>query len=329
MNDSMVLRQRSFVRLGVVALSVLLALCVAICMVSPAEAQAKTYKIKSAKQWSQIAKHKGGTFKLMKNITLKDASQYLVIKKNKKYIIDLNGHKVTTGNTGSDTAPLTVKKGKVFLKSSKKNKGVLYSTEMGTVHVTGTGKLWLRGAGVVNDYVDFRNGSNAAFYVSGKGKLYLNYGTVMSIGNGVYAIGKAKVYTTGAGTKKYPVIRAAMLEANGLSFTHYGSAILVASANVKLSLKGGSFGTKSTPDAALTTITGTTWYPQSGHYPMLDTKGKALKIPAGYKCVDLSGARIYVTAPFSGAYSAIDATKRITTQVSDKEGYYIVYILKA
>jgi len=49
---------------------------------------AKTYKIKSASDWKKISKKKkGGTFKLMKDITLKK-SKYLTINRNRKYVIE-------------------------------------------------------------------------------------------------------------------------------------------------------------------------------------------------------------------------------------------------
>ena len=45
MNDSMVLRQRNHMRIGVMALAAVLAACVALCMVLPAQAQAASYTL--------------------------------------------------------------------------------------------------------------------------------------------------------------------------------------------------------------------------------------------------------------------------------------------
>ena len=193
------------------------------CCVTAEPVHAKTYKIRTASDWKNIGKKNGGTFKLMKDIKLTSEKQYLTISKNKKYTIDLNGHKVATTYSGVNlrtVCPLTVKKGTVILKSSKKNKGVLYSTEAAAVTVTGSAKFYLKSGAIVDDAVEFRSDVTSAVALADKAKCYISGASmVQSIGNGVAMLGKSKLYLTG-----HPYIRAGANNYTG-QFTHYGNGI--------------------------------------------------------------------------------------------------------
>ena len=284
-----------------------------------AKSKGKVHKIKTAKQWKNIAKYKGGKFKVVKNIKLKKTSQYLTIKKNKKYTIDLNGHKVVTTYSGTDfrsACPLTIKKGTVVLKSSKKNKGVLYSTEMVGISVMNKAKLYVKSGTIVNDTVNFKSGAAAAIATSGNAKCYLQKDCkIRSVNNGVYLIGKSKIYTTG-----HPWVRAGYLETS-MPFTHYGAAIVSGDTTVKMSLKGGSFGTMAEPDIFSTDITGSVYrYINSGFYPILDMKGGSLKTAKGYKYVDANKKTVKISTYFM--------QKMLETTVKDSAGYYTIYVVK-
>ena len=305
------------------------------CFPFSGRAYAKTYKVKNAADWKNIAKYNGGTFKVTKNIKLTSEKQYLTIKKNKKYTIDLNGHKVTTTYVGKElrsVCPLVIEKGTVILKSSKKNKGVLYSTETAAVTVGGKAKFYLKNGSIVNDAVEFRSNMPSGIYLTGNAKCYLQGASlVQSIGNGVTMMGSSTLSLTG-----HPLIRAGANTFTG-QFTHYGSGINVATPGCKLSLKGGSIGTKASPDASVSSVTGTYNYVQSGDYPIYDKNGKTLKAAKGYKFVDAKGNNVPITSSFdsfgpNAAYylqlSGANPDRRLTTTTKSSDGYYMIYIVK-
>ena len=316
-----------------IALIFMLCLCA---FASPAYAKTKSkktkvYKIKTAADWKNISKKNGGSFKLTKDIRLSSTKQYLIINKNKKYTIDLNGHKVYTTYAGAvsrTTCPLEIKKGTVILKSSKKNKGVLYSTETSAVTVEGKAKFYLKSGAIVNDAVEFRSDVIHGLCLTDSAKGYIqNDAKIMSIGSGIIMIGKSRLYTSG-----HPFIRAGVSTLTGM-FTHYGCGIAVISPNCKLSLKGGSFGTKATPDTVVTGALGSLIiYTGSGDYPVMDKSGKVLKIPSGYKCVDAKGANVPVLpSNLSLMYPAmayLGGESKLETWQQDSAGYYTVFILK-
>ena len=301
---------------------------------SPAYAKSKktkVYKIKTAADWKNISKKNGGTFKLTKDIRLSSTKQYLTIKKNKKYTIDLNGHKVYTTYSGvrlRTVCPLEIQKGTVILKSSKKNKGVLYSTETSAVTVGGKAKFYLKSGAIVNDAVEFRSDTVNGICLTDSAKCYLqNDSKIMSIGSGIIMMGKSRLYTSG-----HPFVHAGVNNNTG-QFTHYGCGIAIISANCKVSLKGGSFGTKATPDTVVTGIMGGTYiYTGSGDYPVMDKTSKVLKIPNGYKVVDVKGnnvpvlpsnlAIMYPQMAYLGGESKLEVWNK------DTAGYYTVFILK-
>lgn len=85
------------------------AVMIAVCMFAliggfaPKSVEAKTYKIKNKKQLSQIPEHKGGTFKLTKDIKLGpyDFAFYLTDADKGaggKFVIDFNGHQIKGSN---------------------------------------------------------------------------------------------------------------------------------------------------------------------------------------------------------------------------------------
>ena len=364
MSESMIARgSRSRVVLVLVAA---LAACVALCLALPARAlaleiaaagdagalsaqdvtmqaqKAKVHKVCNAKQWHAISKYKGGTFKIMKNITLPSESYYLNIRKSKKYVIDLNGHKVKTAYTGvplRTVCPLNVAGGTVILKNSKK-KGMLYSTETAAVTIQGYGKFYLKNATIVNNATEFRSDITSGIMVYGKGKCYLQgKSRIQSIGNGVALFEKSRLYATGN-----PWVRAGANTYEG-QFMHYGCGINIASRDARVSLKGGSYGTKASPDAALDSPVGTFMYAQSANYPILDQFGYALEKAVGkkYKVVDAKGHVVKVRGSnLSDYYDGVNAPsweellaelgykpeQRYTTYETDKAGYYSVYIKK-
>ncbi len=271
--------------------------------------QAKVHKIKTAADWHKIGTYSGGTFKVVNDIKLKKLNQYLSITKNEKYVIDLNGHKVQTTYSGDQvekrSAPLEISNGTVVIKdSSKKKKGVFRSTEGATVLVEKSAKFYLKGGTINNDFLDYNNIACSAIMAVGTSKVNLNGGNVTGIVHGVFASDSASISTTGVGTKTYPYIRG-----------KDGCGIGVGSENVKLTLKGGSFGTAATPD-----IGGWT---QSGWYPVLDTAGNSLKTAKGCKYVDSNGDTVEITTTLFGM------SKRLTTDVKSPDGYYTVYVVKA
>ena len=293
---------------------------------------AKTYKVRTAKDWKNISKYKGGTFKIMKNINLTSTAQYLTINKNKKYTIDLNGHKVATTYKGASlrtACPLVINKGTVILKSSKKNKGVFYSTETAAITVGGKAKFYLKSGAVVDDAVEFRSDITSAIFITQNATGYIQGNSIIqSIGNGIVVQLNGKLYVTGS-----PYVRAGANNYTGM-FTHYGCGIAVQGTGCKLSLKGGSFGTKASYDATLTTPVSSYNYAMSGSYPVLDIYGKVLTTEPGYKYVDATGA----TVPIKGSnlddiYPWFSATyggeKKLTTKVTDGQGYYTVYVVPA
>ncbi len=300
-----------------------------LCILFPAKSTfAKTYKIRTAADWKNISKRKGGKFKLTKNIKL-GKKNYLKITKNKKYVIDLNGHKVTDSGNGSQSSPLTINTGTVVLKTSKKKGGVLYSKEWMAVQVNKKGKLYVKSGAVVNDTVEFRTGLASAIYLTGNAKCYLQ-GTaiIKSINNGVAMMGKSRLYLTGR-----PRIRAGSLRTN-MNFTHFGSGINILESGCKVSLKGGVIGTMATPD---TTINGLT-YTGSGSYPILDRTGKCLKLNSRYRYLDMNAKPVAITGSNVDALfqritgstgsSGLPGEKKLTTSVKDTEGYYSIFIKK-
>lgn len=304
---------------------------------------AKVIKIKTAKQWRDISKYKGGNFKIMKNIKLPSEKYYLTIKYNKKYNIDLNGKTVKTAYTGvplRTVSPLYIKAGTVTLKTSNKaDKGMLYSTETAAVTVEGKAKFYLKSGSVVNNATEFRSDITSAIFLYGNAKCYLQgKSKVQSIGNGVALFGNSRLYATGN-----PWVRAGANNYKG-QFTHYGCGVNIASKNARISLKGGSYGTKATPDATLWSPAGSMTYAQSANYPILDQFGFATLTAKGYKYVDAKGnvvtrkgsnlSEYYngVTAPSWTALLAqfgMAEEQRMTTTVQDALGYYTVYVKKA
>ncbi len=319
----------SFARRIIMAI-LLVVSCFGLCFLTSGKAYAKTYSVKSASDWKKIGTYNGGTFKLTKNIKLTNKKQYLTITKNKKYVIDLNGHKITTSYAGTELrgiCPLTIKKGTVVLQSPKSNKGVLYSTEQGAVHVEGSAKFYFKSGMIVNDAVEFRSDlvfgvalfDNARCYLQGSSK-------IQSINHGVIMNGKSKLYLTG-----HPYIRAGAMNTK-MNFTHYGSGISVLSPGCTLSLKGGSIGTKATPDTGVSNFLGSYNYVMSGDYPIYDKNGKTLKAAKGYKFVDYKKKNVAITSTldslYPGAGALFGGDKRLTTKVADPKGFYTIYIVK-
>ena len=299
---------------------------------SPKAAYAKTYKISNASDWYNISKYNGGTFKVTKDIKLTSEKQYLTISKNKKYIIDLNGHKVATTYAGTElrtVCPLSIKSGTVIIKSSKKNKGVLYSTETAAIIVSGQAKLYVESGSIVDDAVEFRNDITSAIMLSGNAKGYVRgKSRIQSIGNGIAVDGNAQLSVSGS-----PYIRAGANDYSGM-FMHYGNGIVVTSRTAKLSLKGGSIGTKADPDSALGSPVGTYTYAMSANYPVLDMYGKVLKVQKGYKYVDANGQEVPIKGDnlddiYPGLLESVGlGEKRLTTAVLSPDGYYTIYVVK-
>lgn len=276
---------------------------------STLSSQAKVYKINTAADWHRIGTYSGGTFKVMKDIKLKKLSQYLSIAKNAKYVIDLNGHKVQTTYSGDQvekrSAPLEISKGTVVIKdSSKKNKGVFRGTEGVTVLVEKSAKFYLKSGTINNDFLDYNNVACSAIMAVDTSSVFLNGGNVTGIVHGVFATDSASIKTTGVGANTYPYVRG-----------KDGCGIGVGSANVTLTLKGGSFGTAATPDSG-------SWV-MSGWYPVLDSTGNSLKTAKGCKYVDSNGDEVPITTTLYGM------SKRLTTNVKSADGYYTVYVVKA
>ena len=303
-----------------------MAVCISAGFMRAETAYAKTYKIKTANDWKNIAKKKGGTFKLTKNIKLK-RKQYLTISKNKKYVIDLNGHTVTDNGTGSTACPLAVKKGTVTLKSSKKGKGVLYSKEWMAVTVTGNAKFYLKSGAIVNDTTEFRTGLASGIYVGNSASCYVQGGTIRSVNNGVAVADSGKLYVTGT-----PRICAGYLNTT-MNFTHYGSGIYIQSATCKLVLQGGSIGTMSNPDTVTLGAMGSLIiYTGSGHYPVLDRSGKVLAKTPGYKFVDAGGNErpVYpsnLALMYPQMAGLFPGESKLETWTKDAEGYYTIYVI--
>jgi len=303
-----------------------------------AKSKAKIHKIKTAADWNKISKYKGGTFKLTKNIKLSNKNKYLTISKNKKYTIDLNGHKVYTTYTGTQlrsVCPLVINKGTVTIKdSSKKKKGVLYSTETVAITIGGKSKLYVKSGMIVNDAVEFRSNMPSGIIMTGKSKVYLQGSSkVRSIGNGITMLtGSPSLFLTG-----HPYIRAGANNFTGM-FTHYGSGINVAAPGAKLSIKGGSIGTKASTDISYSTIASTQSYVMSGDYPIYDKNGKTLKTAKGYKYVDAKGNTVSISneldniIPGASAYmsqvAGFSGAKRLTTTTKSSDGFYTIYVVK-
>ena len=324
-------------RKRLILITVFIAACIFTGLFSSQNAYAKTYKIKTASDWAAIGKKKGGTFKLTKNIKLSKTSQYLTISKNKKYVIDLNGHKVYTTYAGVEirsVCPLVVSKGTVTLKdSSKKKKGVLYSTETAAVTLLGKAKFYHKSGMIVNDAVEFRSNMPSGIIMDGSSKCYLQGSAkVQSIGNGITMVGSASLSLTG-----HPMIRAGANNFKG-QFMHYGSGINIATPTCKLSIKGGNIGTKASTDTSLTTITGTQNYIMSGDYPIYDKNGNTLKTAKGYQYVDAKGNVVSITneldnivpggSAFMQALTGSGGGKRLTTTTLSSDGYYTIYVVK-
>lgn len=308
--------------------------------VSKDVSQGKVYTIKTAAQWHNIGLYKGGTFKLGKNIVLANEKQYLTINKNYTYKIDLNGYQVKTAYTGvplRTVAPLYITKGTVTLTNSK-TKGLLYSTETAAVVVEGSAKFYQKNATIVNNATEFRSDITSGVMTYGTSKYYLQ-GTskIQSIGNGVALFGSSRMYATGN-----PWVRAGANEYKG-QFTHYGSGISIASKTARISLQGGSYGTKASADISLWSPAVTMTYAQSANYPILDQMGYAMDsaIGKGYQVVDAKGAIVKPRGSnLSDYYDGVNAPswteligklgykeeQRYTTTVKDSAGYYAVYV---
>lgn len=268
----------------------------------------------------------------MKNIKLNSTSKYLTINKNRKYIIDLNGHTVSTTYRGAAlrvACPLVINKGKVYLRSSdRKHKGMLYSTETAAITVGGKAKFYLQSGSVVDNATEFRSDVTSAIFLTQNARGEIS-GTsrVQSIGNGIAVQLNASLYVKGN-----PYIRAGANNYTGM-FTHYGNGIVLQSRNAKLSLKGGSIGTKASPDKALSTPVSTYYYAMSANYPVLDMYGKSLKVESGYKYVDAYGRTVNIKGSnldaiypwFSSVYGG---ERKLTTYTKSSDGYYTIYVRK-
>lgn len=309
--------------------------CTGACFTSPSKTYAKTLKVKSATDWHNISKYKGGTFKLTRNIKLSKPAQYLTITKNKKYTIDLNGYKVYTTYAQKELrayCPLTIEKGTVILKSSKKNKGVLYSTETAAVTVGNKAVFYLKSGMIVNDAVEFRSNMPTGIYLANHAKCYIQGASkVQSIGNAIAMFDYSSLFLTG-----HPLIRAGASNIKG-QFTHYGSGINITSPSCKVSLKGGTIGTMASPPAVVNNFLGAYEFQQSGDFPIYDKNGKTLKAAKGYKFVDAKKNDVPITSSFDSfgpnaayylALSGASPDKRLTTTVTSSDGYYSIYIVK-
>ena len=322
-------------KLTLAAIAIATALCLALCIALPAPAlatgyqagsvttqgktvatkakkKAKVHKIRTAAQWHNISKYKGGTFKIMKNIKLSNKKYYLSITKNKKYTIDLNGKKVYTTYKGKTykkrSAPLEMTKGTLVIKDSTARKaGILRGTEAATVCIGGKAKLYLKSGTINNDFLNTQSTSATALLVYGNAAAHLNGGAVVGIVHGVSVTEKAKLYTTGAGTATYPYVRGTN-----------GCGVLVGSKSATLSIGGGSFGTKAAPD----------WFEwrQSGWYPVLAVGSTVLKQASGLKYVDAKNNTVGITSAFAVTSGL---AKRLTTTVKAADGYYTIYTVKA
>lgn len=309
------------------------------------QTQAKVRKVYTATQYRNIGRYKGGTFKIMKNITLPNEEYYLTISKNKKYTIDLNGKKIITAYKGVSlrtVCPLFIKKGTVVMKSSKKNKGVFYSRETAAVTVQGSAKFYLKSGSIVNDAVEFRSDITSAVMLYGKAKFYLQgKSKIRSIGNGIALFGSSKLVATGS-----PYVRAGANQYTG-QFMHYGSGISIASKNARITLKGGSYGTKASQDTTVYTPAISMTYAQSANYPILDMYGKAIKkaVPKDYKVINGKKKKVGITGTgVDDYYNGVNAPdlaavmealgydypriQKYSTTVKDANGYYTVYIRK-
>ena len=334
-------RTKSFAGRKILTALVLAFVCIVFCGAFSVNAYAKVHKIKSAKGWHNISKYKGGTFKLTKDIKLTKRSQYLTIKKNKKYTIDLNGHNITTTYSGvalENYSPLVIKKGTVILKNSKKNKkGIFYSTETTAVLVGGKSKFYLKNATVYNNATEFRSNLPTGIYLRDKAKCYLQGNSrVLSIGNAIVMFNNAQLTASGTGRSPYPYIRAGFSNIQG-AFTHYGSGINITSPSCKVTLKSGSIGTKASPPAIVNSYFSTIEYQQSGDFPVYDKNGNTLKLAKGYVYLDFNGNVVPMSSSFdylgaSAVYylklSGANPDKRLTTTVKDNEGYYTVFVWK-
>ena len=309
--------------------------CTVTCFTSSAQAYAKVRKVKNAADWHNIANYKGGTFKLTKNIKLSKPAQYLTITKNRKYTIDLNGHKVYTTYAEKELrayCPLTIEKGIVILKSSKKNKGVLYSTETAAVTVGYKARFYMKSGMIVNDAVEFRSNMPTGIYLANSAKCYLQGSAkVQSIGNAIAMFDSSRLFMTG-----HPMVRAGASSLKG-QFTHYGSGINITSPKCRISLKGGTIATMASPPAVVTNLLGSYEYQQSGDFPIYDKNGKTLKAAKGYKFVDANKKQVKITSSFDsmGSNAAHFLTlaggtpdRRLTTTVKSSDGYYSIYIVK-
>lgn len=310
---------------------VLITSCLMVSLLAAKPTYAKTYKVRTASDWKNISKYKGGKFKLTKDIKLKSTKQYLTISKNKKYVIDLNGHKVMTTYSGVAlrvACPLYITKGTVILKNSKKN-GLFYSTETASVLVSGAARFYLRNCTVVNNATEFRSDITSAIMATGSSRCYIENGSaIQSIGNGVALQDKAALYCTGN-----PYVRAGANEYKG-KFTHYGNGIVAMTAGCTISLHGGSYGTKATPDIVNGRADTGGWYvyPQSANYPILDVSGSVLKNQPGYKFVDSKGEEMPILPSTIGMLYPMLAgigEKKVETWTTDANGYYTIYVIPA
>lgn len=314
---------------------------------APLKAQAKkapkVIKIKTATQWRNISRYNGGNFKIMKNITLPNEKYYLTISKNKKYNIDLNGKLVKTAYKGvplRTVCPLYIKAGTVVIKTSnKQGKGVFYSTETAAVLVEGKGILYLKSGSIVNNATEFRSDITSAIMLNGSAKCYLQgKSKVQSIGNGIALFGNSRLYATGN-----PWVRAGANNYKG-QFMHYGCGVNIASKNARILLKGGSYGTKASPDITLYSPAVSMTYAQSANYPILDQFGYATLTAKGYKYIDAKGNVVTRRGSnLSDYYNGVTAPswtdllaslgyreeQRMTTTTKDAAGYYSVYVRKA
>ena len=235
---------------------------------------ASVQKVSNAKQFSNIGKSNGGTYKLTKDIKL-SRKNYLTISKNKTYTINLNGHKITAnpGKTSqSYNGPITIMNGTLKLTNSVKKTGRIRSYEYEGITMTG-GKLYTNAR--VEIYCEHASGNGTGIQMYDNSTLYAKAGDIWGRTTGVSMFG-GKLYTYGAGTKTFPTIVGH--DKNGLS---------VMGSNTQLVLKGGIFGTMSEKQFC---------------YPISDmSKSQTPLISSDYEFLDKDLKHVDVTTESSGS----------------------------
>lgn len=243
------------------------------------------HKISTASQFHNISKYNGGSFKITKNIRLKKKSQYLTLKKNYTYKINLNGKKITTTTQRQmaikGRAPISMYRGTLQISDSSKAKtGVLYTYEGAAVDMVG-GKIIMKSGSLESDFVYTGQGWGFGIHAANSAKVHLYGGMIKGRFSGVALNNNARIYTYGT-AKKWPFIWG--VECAGL--------LMIGTGN-KASFKGGTFATSS----------------YSGFYPISDQNNSALPtaLKSGYYYWDsYTGAVVYPTQFLTSGH--VDAT---------------------